>query len=559
MVRKQNNSRSLIKKNKQDGGVGPLEALTPRAFARMCFGNRANVSSKVLPQQNVQIDEGLKMLLQREQERNFIRTKKTKFGSFPSIFGRSVQNIYVYNEQPSQQTSDVQGFIDLTPLMTKISYFKDEVYEKYHEQITRQVNEAKKETKNLYWVCISESDSQTHPFNEVGVSYDDPLNNKEIGSMYDDYLLEKLANKKSDYSYTDVFRAEKGINKIYVDRKFNVGNNYIYIVSLNREVTKYKEHIIPELKKVFKSKLDLFLKNTKYKLTSRGKEEPLLIDLLAIKSADDHYLESYLDYLFDKCESLKLSLTSSLKLSELECGNDFIRKNLDYKFDQIYNRLESTVAVKKCKTETETETDNKNLLFIDKGIITRKLHDDSKQYYYEMDKSIMDNIIKLFHHIPKEEEDTSEKKEDREYHYNMVKSIFTKYTYDIFSNLKSFITDNFESTIANDLIVKFDELIKKIKEITTTSSGGNHFIKRINHCNLSIKKEKKPTKKASEKKPTKKAAEKKPTKKAVEKKPVKKPTKKAAEKKPVKKAAEKKPVKKAAEKKPVKKAAEKKP
>ena len=199
-------------------------------------------------------------------------------------------------------------------------------------------------------------------------------------------------------------------------------------------------------------------------------------------------------------------------------------------------------------------------MFIDKGI-TRKLHDDDKQYYYEMDKSIMDRIIKLFHHIPKEEEDTLKKKEDRQYHYNMVKSIFTKYTYDIFSNLKSFITDNFESGIANDLIVKFDELIKKI---ISTSSGGNHFIKRINHCNLSLKKEKKPVKKASEKKPTKKAAEKKPTKKASEKKPVKKasekkPVKKAAEKKPTKKAAEKKPVKKAVEKKPVKKAAEKKP
>ena len=110
-------------------------------------------------------------------------------------------------------------------------------------------------------------------------------------------------------------------------------------------------------------------------------------------------------------------------------------------------------------------------------------------------------IITTLHREDKEQEKT--------YHAKIEKAIYTEYTYDIFGNLKSFITDNFEDEkVKKDLHKSVDSLIDEFKKLQPQSkqgagSGGNHFITLLNHCKLCLKKEKKPVKKAAEKKPAK--------------------------------------------------------
>jgi len=546
MVRKQKNTRALIKKrNKQDGGL---------PFGKIFRSMIRTRSSVIAPTPGERIDPKLIALLQREEvkineQRFFSRIRNMLLKSI----GKDKVPVVNIEIEKAEQVKD--KLIRITPsFKEKLLIFIKSVKENFIEKYAKKTDDMFKRTENLYFVSFSKQ--------EKGVSYDEQLfdklllSDKEFLDVYDIFLLDKLKpdKKEEDNIYAFTPSSPSSDIKEFINIKFKDNSgNIILITSLNDEAIIQAEKIKSHIKTVI-SYLDKFFISDEYQLSAikDSEEHPLIIDLNALRRAKNCYLDLYLDLLVDNCDKLKSILISDEEFkSKLKSDEEFKSK---LTFDVDFNLYSDYFDVLfKYKLE-----------LIDKYNFVKRILNDNPDICQEYltDLTNIDRIIDILEKLPKYQKFINDIK----------KLCFTLYTHDIFSNLKSFINSiEDDDSKPKPLLTKLSNLIKElIKNENNTAytvlsfnkdqkasliNGGNHFIALLNHCNLCMKKEKKPDKKPAEKKPVKKPTEKKPVKKPTEKKPVKKP----AEKKPVKKPAEKKPVKKPTEKKPVKKPTEKKP
>ena len=512
MVRKQKNTRALIKKrNKQDGGWSIGKFFRSMTWTR---------SRAVAPTPGERIDPTLKKMIDSEnvkidEQRFFSRIKKILLKSIGK-YEVPVVNIEI---KKAEQVED--KLIEITPYFKrKLSEFIKSVKKIIIEKYETETDDVLKQTEDLYVVSFSQK--------EEGVIYDEKqfellLNNKDFSHVYDSFLVNKLDDEEDNNLYT--FSTSSNDIKQFINIKLQDSNdNIIFIRSLNDEAVQRTEKeksaqenikakqlygetlTIEDIKQsqiyTLNLHLDRFFRSNEYQLSAKkdGDEYPLIIDLNALRSAKNFYLDLYLNILVDYCQEL-LSLLENNPNFNIDDFKYVL--DLKYKYDLVYDLLNENPSI--CPE-------------------------------YFPDLTNINAIISLL-------------KNSRYQNFinDMEKLCYTEYTYDIFNSLKSII-DSIEDGDSNPLLTKkllelSKELIKNKeneayteidfnkKKAASSTSGGNHFITLLNHCNLCMKKEKKPVKKPTEKKAVKKPTEKKPVKKPTEKKPVKKPT----EKKPTKK------------------------
>lgn len=351
--------------------------------------------------------------------------------------------------------------------------------------------------KNIYVVSFSQEKGEGDG-EENFSNFELLLGIEEFLYFHDMFLLKKLDEKDKKLDEKDkieeyIFLAHSNIDDI-INKKFkDTHGNIIHITSLT-EKEKEEEKLKQLEEDTINLLLNSFFKSDEYQLSPKKEEKhPLLIDLNALRRAKNLYLYLYLHYLVEECANL----------------NHLNDDNFKYKFDLI------------------TKYNSVNIILQENSNICQRLPPLTNIKVPPL--TDIKGIIKYLSQI-------SEYEEIIDYIYNQC---YTKYTFNIFNHLKSLIdylfhNDDGTKTLLND---NFDKLIEELKEnndayadITGLKKGGNHFITLLNHCNLSLKKEKKHVKKATEKKPVKKASEKKPVKKAAEKKPVKKGSRKEAHK-----------------------------
>ena len=131
MVRKQNNSRSLIKKNKQDGGVGGLRRL-------LKFLSGSSTSNQVAPTSNNPAPN-LKQLLQRENVK-IKEVRKTLSEKIKEYFSKkpthiiSNENLYPQSQSGEKEAQHVNFKISYNTI-SKINKLKSSLiyaYSNFH-------------------------------------------------------------------------------------------------------------------------------------------------------------------------------------------------------------------------------------------------------------------------------------------------------------------------------------------------------------------------------------------------------------------------------------------